>query len=162
MNILIVGGLLVLAVVAIVGAVLLSIGEERAEKQQKEESAALSVQVSPAPQASDATFPSTMSETLPSGDLRTTRPLAPPLHEDERFSAPRSGQLSVSNEEEDSTFLDGQIDAITDELRSLAQKASELEQRLSALSEILESQLHSQNGATAKTPAFRKIEISSF
>ena len=167
MSILIVGGLLALALVAIVGAVLLSIDEESAEKQRKEESTALSMQTSSAPQASNtthptATLPSTTSEGLPSGDPRTTRQLAPSLDEDEHLSAYSSDELSVANEEVYITLLNGQIQAISGEMRSLVQKASELEQRLNTLSEMIESQQYPQDDAAAKNPVFRKIEMSSF
>jgi hypothetical protein len=70
--------------------------------------------------------------------------------------------LSVSNEEEYIAFVNAQIHATTGELRSLVQKASELEQRLNMLSKMLESRQYLHHDAVSRTSAFRKIEISSF
>lgn len=165
MNMLIIGGLLALALVAIVGAILLGIGEERAERQRKEAKAALLPQAPEAPQISDAERPTaTLAPAMPemptstlSGDLRTTRELAPSLHESEYHSAYRSGQLLTppSHEENSTAIVTSQFHAITGELRSLGQKASELEQRLNMLSEVLESLGHPQDDVTTKIPVSR-------
>ena len=77
MNLLIIGGLLALAIVAILGAVLLGIGEERAMKKPAEAPAALpeahpTPQVPETPQAS-----TTMPLPTPSLESEVSRPLAP-------------------------------------------------------------------------------------
>lgn len=137
MNILIIGGLMGLAVVAILGAVLLGIREDHAEKAQ----AANVV-------AATTTLPSTPAIS------RATGQLSPP-GEDERLALRRTGQLSAPNEEERFTILNGQVHEITNELRALALKAGELEQRLSDLSEVLERQPYRQAGATGQLYASR-------
>lgn len=156
---LIIGGLLALALVAIVGAILLGIGEERAERQQKAEKASL--QAPEAPQTSDTALPDALAPAVPemptsplSGGLRVTRELAPSLHESEYRPAYRSGQLStpLSHEENAVAILLGQFHAITGELRSLGQKAGELEQRLNMLSEVFESLGYPQDDVTTKVP----------
>lgn len=123
MNILIIGGLLALAVVAILGAVLLGISEDRAEKARKANevvSTTMSLpQQSPSrqleePVVAPQTVPLTPLLTTPTGQL-------PSLDEDERLAA-----------------LNGQMRALTSELRALAQRAGELEQRLNDLSAALE------------------------
>lgn len=119
MNILIIGGLLGIAVLAILGAVLLGIREERVAKAPA---------ISPA-----STLPATPALTRATGQL-------PSLNEDERPVLRRTGQLVVPNEEERFIILQGQMHEITSELRSLAQKAGELEQRLNNLSEVIERQ----------------------
>lgn len=214
MNILIVGGLLALALVAIVGAVLLSMGEERLEKQRKAGGAAPIPEASqvadvtlpvdalplapaqelPAPEmetfvsapaqeelsasemetpaftpaqelpadeletpifAPSQAFPAAPLEVVPEtpvsapfGNFRTTRQLAPSLHENQHLSAYRSAP--DVHREEDMAILNDQIRAISGELRSLVQKANELEQHLNTLSEVLERQQNSQNKATTK------------
>jgi hypothetical protein len=157
MNMLIIGGLLALALVAIVGAVLLGIGDERAEKQQEAEKAAHLLQAPEASQASDAALPTARPEMGLSGDLRITRELAPSLHENEYHPAYQSGQLSapVSSDEDSIAILMSQFHAITGELRSLGQKASELEQHLNMLSEVFESLGHPQDDVTTKIPVTR-------
>lgn len=157
---LIIGGLLALALVAIVGAILLGMSEERAERQRA--TVKTSLQESETPQISETALPTAAlapatpempTSPLP-GDLRTTRELAPSLHENEYHPAYRSGQLSAppSHEEIPVAILAGQFHAITGELRSLGQKASELEQRLNMLSEVLESLGYTQDDVTAKVP----------
>ncbi len=158
MNILIIGGLLALAVVAILGAVLLGISEDRADKKQQEENAASPMQVASTlpstmsgalPSTMSGALPSTMSGTLPptmSGALRSTRQLAPSLHEAGHISPYRSGQLPFPNEDARIAILSGQVYEIADDLYALAQKASGLEQRLNNIKEALEGlQYHQTN-----------------
>ncbi|MEO7022471.1 MAG: hypothetical protein ABI234_20140 [Ktedonobacteraceae bacterium] len=115
MNILIIGGLLGLAVIAILGAVLLGIGEDRAEKARKANGAAL------------------LSQSSQTGQL-------PAFIEEQQLTLHKSGHLALPNEEERLTILHGQVHEITSELRTLAHKAGELELRLNNLSEVLEHQ----------------------
>lgn len=125
MNTLIIGGLLGLAVLAILGAVLLGIGEDRAEKAQ---------QASLADNAT-ALLPQQSQSRQMTGQLAATPeiPRTPLL-------ARSTGQLPRLEEDESFAGLNGQVREITSELRILAQRAGELEQRLSDLSELLERQ----------------------
>jgi hypothetical protein len=143
-NTLIIGGLLALALVALVSAILLGIGEERAEKQRAAEKAASLARASKVA----AAFPS------PTGDLRTTRQLAPSPHENDHHSTYSSVPLSAPNarEEEAIAFLKGQFHSITGDLRSLGKKVSELERRLNVLSEVFESLPHPLDERTTNTP----------
>jgi hypothetical protein len=117
-NILIIGGLLGLAVVAILGAVLLGIGEDRAEKASGAAPALLPQQSQSMQQEEPVAAPQTV-------------PLTP-------FITSTTGQLPALNQDEQFASLNGQMHEITSELRALAQRAGELEQRLSVLSEVLE------------------------
>jgi hypothetical protein len=156
MNMLITGGLLLLALVAIVGAVLLGIGEERAEKQREAEQAAQLLQVTETPQSPEASLlnaaPETpalhaASEAHTTGQLLAEREMRTP------YPARHNGQFATPAPAEAHAvaILQGQFHAITGELRVLGQRAGELEQRLHVLSEVLES-LTPPDEATAPTP----------
>lgn len=227
MNLLIIGSLLALAVVALLGAVLLGMGEERAEQARREERAALSVPALPAPQVSPApesTFPSpipvkdqvtrTLTPELPAQapaapQIAATPPLAlpqiaatpsavvmppppstPPTleavqepeitlpsvplaayqangplatspREHGLLSAYKNGHVPVSRGDERLAIRTSQIREIAGELRALAQKANELELRLSSLEEVLEGPQSHQDEPTDKHRAIRP-ESSSF
>jgi hypothetical protein len=122
-NILITGGLLGIAVLAILGAILLGIGEDRAVKAQKAKAngapAALLPQQSQSRQLPDQ------------GPVTPAIPATPVLTHS-------TGQLPALTGRELLASLDGQAREITSELRTLAQHAGELEQRLNHLSELLE------------------------
>ena len=123
MNILIIGGLLGLAVVAILGAVLLGISEDRAEKAQQANSAAPEPALLPQQtQSRQLEEPGAAPQTIPLTPLVTNS----------------TGQLPALHEEEQLISLNGRVHEITSELRILAQRAGELEHRLSVLSEVLE------------------------
>jgi len=126
-NILIIGGLLGLAVVAILGAVLLGISEDRAEKAQKASvTASTTTPTALLPQQSQSRQLSAPEEApeIPATPV-LTRPTIPllPFTEKESFAG-----------------LNGQVREITDELRTLALRAGELEQHLNLLSDRLERQ----------------------
>ena len=121
MNILIIGGLLGLAVVAILGAVLLGIGEDRAEKTRK------------ANEAAPAVLPQQAQYTQQEEPVAA--PLPVPLTP---LITSTTGQLPALDQDEQIASLNGQVHEITSELRALAQRAGELEHRLSVLSEALE------------------------
>ncbi len=233
MNLLIIGGLLALAVVAILGAVLLGMSEDRAEKAKREEPEALPMQALPTPQVPEAplvpematpapvesqmtsplapelptqtpmtpqiaatpakmlpriaatpsavVFPPTASapaaaplpeaapigatseaaqgpETTPPSLLPVTRQVTGPLVPSSReglLTAYRNGHLPAPREDEHLAIRKSQIREIVGELRSLAQKANELELRLSSLEEALDGQQSYQDEATAKHRALR-------
>lgn len=147
MNILIIGGLVGFAVVALLGAVMLGIGDDRAEKARKAQEAAVQSQASQSGQLAPSTLPAVPTVS------RATAQLAPSLDE-EHPMLHRSGHLVVPNEEERLLILDGQVHEITSELRALAHKASELELRLSSLSEVLERQPYQQVHQSGNTDQF--------
>lgn len=124
MNILIIGGLLGLAVVAILGAVLLGIGEDRAEKVQKASAGASATALLPQQSQSRHLSAPEGVPVVPATPIvtRPTIPL-PPFPENESLAS-----------------LNGQVREITDELRTLALRAGELEQHLNLLSDRLERQ----------------------
>lgn len=130
MNILIIGGLLGLAVLAILGAVLLGMSEDRAEKARKEAQAQqVSVPALPSPQAQ---HPQTVSQ----GPAYQSVPATPILSR-QTITLPVSSEGQVSSELS-LADLNGQVREITSELRALAQRAGELQQRLNTLGETLE------------------------
>lgn len=119
MNLLIIGGLLAIAVVAILVAVLLGMGEQRAEKSR------INGGVTP---VSTGTMPSveqpaTSSRAVERGD--STRQL-PSLAEKPLQSVEEDQQLYA---------LNGQLHELAAELRTLYQQAWELERQLRGLTE---------------------------
>ncbi|HEY3991866.1 MAG TPA: hypothetical protein VGM01_03195 [Ktedonobacteraceae bacterium] len=131
MNILIVGGLLGLAVLAILGAVLLGIGEDRAEKATKileEQQASATAPLAQRPLPQPVTSQGPASQAVPATPL-LSRPTAP-------LPVSSTGETTGSLSRAD---LNGQVREITGELRVLAQRAGELQQRLTILSESLEN-----------------------
>ena len=134
MNILIVGGLLGLAVVAILGAVLLGISEDRAGKAQKAAVNANTNAPALLPQQSQS------RQVVDQGPALAPVPATPVL-------ARATGQLSARSEDERLASLNGQVSELTAELRTLAQRAGEIEQRLNNLSELLER--HEARSASA-------------
>lgn len=125
MNILIIGGLLGLAVIAILGAILLGIGEDRAEKKAVK-----------SPQSDSSAPPPQQARFQPATGQAAAYQSVPPTP---MLSRP-TGQLPALGGNEALSGLNGQVHEITGELRALANRASELEQRLNALSEALERQ----------------------
>ncbi len=136
-NILITGGLLGIAVLAILGAILLGIGEDRAGKAQK-------AKANGAPAA-------LLPQQSQSRQLPDRGPLTPAVPATPNLTHP-TGQLSALTGHELLTSLDGQAREITRELRALAQHAGELEQRLSHLSELLER--HQQRQPASPGPLY--------
>ncbi|HEX7736480.1 MAG TPA: hypothetical protein VF458_16640 [Ktedonobacteraceae bacterium] len=146
MNILIIGGLLGLAVLAILSAVLLGIGEDRAEKARREVQAQqTSTPALPFPQAQ---FPQVVSQG-PAYQAVPATPILPPQTIPLPVSSQgqATGELSLAD-------LNGQVREITGELRALAQRAGDLQQRLNTLSEALErSDRSSQEPQRTSAPA---------
>jgi len=126
-NILIIGGLLGLAVLAILGAVLLGIGEDRSDKAKEE----LQVQQTSAP----VQLPQQATRQGPAYDSVPATPLLPrqTITLPAASEGGTTGNLGLAG-------LDGQVREITGELRVLAQRAGELQQHLTTLSEALERQ----------------------
>ena len=117
MNLLILGGLFVIAAAAILGVVLLSIGGQRAEKARANEV--------PAPVSTNR------SSNLGSPANRATPTRqTPPVSGDPSFSS-RTGDQQIS-------ALNGQFHELAAELRTLYQHAWELEQHLRVLTEAVD------------------------
>lgn len=147
MNILIIGGLMGLAVLAILGAVLLGIGEDRSEKAKKEL------------QAQQATMPALLpqqSQSLQTSSQGAAYPVVPatPLLSRPTITLPVSsaGETTAGHNLAD---LNGQVNEITGELRALAHRAGELQQRLTTLSDMLErkDQQHPEPARTSQSSA---------
>lgn len=142
MNILIAGGLLAFAIVAILVAVFLGLGEQRSERARANGThttspAAATVVTPAAPAAPAASVPMPEQQAQVSRPLRKTVPLssehAMPLER------PVSGTQAFASQEELPYFaLNGQMREMAEELRSLHQQSWELEQRLLALTEMLD------------------------
>ena len=143
MNILILGLLLLVAAAAILGAVLLSLSDQRASRASR---AQASVPPPAAPAAEgrpplvtrrleDEPVPS--SATLPHlNEATNTLPYSPEAH-DEEFAPPT---------------LNGQFHELASEIRSLHQQASHLEQRLNVLTEMVAS-IEQSSGASSSERA---------
>ncbi len=142
MNILIVVGLLLVGIAAIVGVVLISFSDQRKEtahnsnlKQEHEIRA--SVPVAPPVQR---TLPTEPKEVVPSKQLAeptVTRP-----------NHASTGRTSLTTLEgmQNLPTLNGQFHELANEIRSLHQQASQLEQRLSVLTEMITHLEGSQSG----------------
>ena len=134
MNLLIIGGLLVVGIAAIVGAVLLGLGEQRATTARSTQP--------PQPTLPVRSEPVTRSEPAPQRYGAQTvrlRPNVPTMGED---------TLAHKGEEERLPALNGQFRELAGEIRSLHQQAWQLEQRLSVLTEMVDHLEHTQSGHT--------------
>ena len=121
MNLLIIGGLLVIAAAAILGAVLLSIGESRADKAR--------ANGVPAPVSTNIGSPANRPAPMRQ---------APPVTGERTFSS-RGDDQQIS-------ALNGQFHELAAELRTLYQHAWELEQHLRVLTEAVDRIEQSQGG----------------
>jgi len=118
MNLLIIAGLLGFAIVAILAAVLLGIGEQRAEKARANNA------IAPPPvTASPAARNKVVEGNAPT---RATLP------------APMEKTAILNTEEQTLSTLNGQFREFASELRSLHQQAWELEQRLRGMTEMVD------------------------
>lgn len=127
MNFLIIGGLLVIAVAAILGAVLLSIGEQRSERARTSAVVPTSRPTIPLADAAQQAQPTNSSRTLERP--APVRQGFPTSTDDTLRPGSRTQQLSA---------LDGQFHELAVELRTMYQHARELEQRLRGLTEIVD------------------------
>ena len=131
MNLLILGGLFVIAAAAILGAVLLSISEQRAEKAR--------ANGVPPPVSTNMSSPANRTSN-PGSPANRPDPIrqAPPVSGDPSFSS-RTGDQQIS-------ALNGQFHELAAELRTLYQHAWELEQHLRVLTEAVDRIEQSQGG----------------
>ena len=126
MNLLIIGGLLVVAAAAILGAVLIGISEQRAETARK---ASLKQPISTA-----------------SDDLTTRKLVEEPNTSRPNLLTTRESNLPSSGEDHHLSSLNGQFHELASEIRTLHQQAWQLEQRLSILTETVDQIDRTQGG----------------
>ena len=125
MNVLILGGLLLVAAAAIIGAILLGISEQRAEGAS---------QRSTEPPVAQASPPPLITRQL-GDEVAASSPVPSPQAETTTTALPRSEQ--ARKEEAGLPSLNGQVYELADEIRALHQQAWQLEQRLSVLTEVM-------------------------
>ena len=128
MNLLIIGGLLVIAAAAIIGAVLIGMSEQRTERARN---ASLKQPTSTA--SSDLATHKLMEESA----TTASRP---------NFPTTRESNLPSRGEDQRLSSLNGQFHELASEIRTLHQQASQLEQRLSILTEMVDHIERTQGG----------------
>ncbi|HVB25508.1 MAG TPA: hypothetical protein VNG51_26460 [Ktedonobacteraceae bacterium] len=135
MNILIVGGLFAVAILAIIGIVLLSLSERGAEAARKASAQSASLAAPTLAKSARPTVPLTPQE----HSEPVTRPAAKEAVI-QRRTFPRKGEAASTDHEENSLLpmLNGQFHEFVDELRDLHQQAWELEHRLSTLTQMVD------------------------
>jgi len=121
-NLLIMGGLIIIAAAAILGAVLLSIGEQRAEKARANGAAAGATNMS-------STASSASNQSVPTGRTAPIRQSAP---------VPVERSYGTRGDDQQLSALNGQFHELASELRTLYQHAWELEQHLRVLTEAVD------------------------
>ena len=126
MNLLIIGGLLIVAAAAIIGAVLIGMSEQRAETARN---------------ARLKQPPSTV-------DLTTRKLVEEPTTTTSRTNLPttRESDLTSRGEHQRLSSLNGQFQELASEIRTLHQQAWQLEQRLSILTEMVDHIERTQGG----------------
>jgi TolA-binding protein len=124
-NLLIIGGLAVVAIVAILGAIFLGVSEER-------NTSARTAAASPVP----APVETPAAPAPRSAVTRPTQPLRPPTPRP--GAAPGERAYTAGNENQQFRSMNGQLYELADELRELSQQAWELEHRLRSLSEMID------------------------
>jgi hypothetical protein len=125
-NLLIIGGLLVVAAAAIIGAVLIGISEQRTERARN---ASLKQPTSTA-----------------SSDLATRKLVEEPTTTRPNLPTTRESNLPSRGEDQRLSSLNGQFHELASEVRTLHQQASQLEQRLSILTEMVDHIERTQSG----------------
>ena len=133
MNILIVGGLLILGIAAILGAVFLVISDQRKENTRLN---------NPKPDNGIHSSPP-VTPTIPSVYKETVQPQQVTAAPVSRVR-PKSTALTELEGVQRVPALNGQFHELADEIRSLHQQAWQLEQRLSVLIDMVDHVDHSQ------------------
>lgn len=121
MNFWIIGGLLAVALLAILGAVLLGMSEQRAEKARSNGGAIAS---------STSARPVAGEQRAGSRAVEQTAPVRPTI------PSPAETHLVSAGESQQTYALDGQFHELAVELQTLYQHARELERRLRILAEV--------------------------
>jgi hypothetical protein len=126
-NLLIIGGLLAVGVLAIIGAVLLGISEQRAEESRRN--------AEPAPALPTNRHPTV--KLRPVEEDATSRPVA------------TETTLATVEREQGLSRLNGQFHEMVGEIRSLHQQAQNLERRLGVLTEMVDHIERAQGNHTS-------------
>lgn len=132
MNLLIIGGLFAVAVLAVVGIVFLSLSERGAEAARR---ANAQLAAPPIARSARPTVPLTAAEDREPA-LRTAA--KEPVIQRQRFSRKSETNSADRDENQLLPMLNGQFHEFVDELRDLHQQAWELEQRLSVLTQMVD------------------------
>jgi hypothetical protein len=168
MNFLIIGGLLIFALVAILVAVLLGMGEQRSENARAAEQSAIQPVVTAPTAPGGPVAPAALATMEAPAEASQSLHRTVPLSQGLRLSAEQPSESMISaqlrppsqpvqpapsNEPHYApSALNGQMHLFAEELRSLQQQAWELEQRLQGLSEMLDhlqaSSTHLNTGET--------------
>lgn len=136
MNLLIIGGLLIVAAAAIIGAILLGISEQRT-------TVAHNTSVSqPVPAESNQLVTRKLED-----EPALARTNLPAMGETTTTTLPRS--MEARGEEQPLPSLNGQFHELAGEIRTLHQQAWQLEQRLSILTEMVDHLENTQSGHTS-------------
>ena len=147
MNLLIAGGLLAFALLAILVAVFLGISEQRSEHARANVATAAPPQSAPtavaAPAVSAAPAAPAAPVPVPEQAVQVSRPLHRTVPLSQQLSTPleRPAQSSrpLARQDELPYFaMNGQMREVAEELRSLHQQAWELEQRILGLTELFD------------------------
>ena len=136
MNLLILGGALVIAVLAIVGVVWAVRGESATTPN---------VQSASIPTAPTARTPTALPSIGKSSSATQTRALEPPPVT-ETLPVAKEDAWSARSEEKPFPISNGQLHELASQLQTLHQQAQELERRLSVLTNMIEHIERSQNG----------------
>lgn len=156
MNLLIIGGLLGIALLAILGVVLLSIGEQSDRKKATALAQAQAAQTAQTMQAATPVAPATAVPTPVTPESRAVSPMATiPLRPMEAMDGNVSGRLPsrtlqdpqrtisrplshpLALEATPDAVQSGQLYDMIEELQELRQQAAQIESRLGLLSEML-------------------------
>ena len=131
MNLLIIGGLFAVAILAIIGIVLLSLSERGAEAARKANAQSVTPAVA---QSARPTVPLTPERSEPMVQPVAKEPVI------QRRTFPRKGETTGADHEDNALLpmLNGQFHEFVDELRDLHQQAWELEHRLSTLTQMVD------------------------
>jgi hypothetical protein len=150
LNILITGGLLGLAVVAIIGAILLGMDEQRSKREPKDTISGHPETSAPTPRPKRVVppaRPTQVAQQPEDAEMAPTIPMTPLLTQPVEIPPdPQREPITDLGE------LNGQVQEIAGEVRALAQHAGELEQRLNHLSTLIEGNQRPQP-LQHKTPA---------
>jgi uncharacterized protein HemX len=130
-NLLIMGGLIVVAAAAIIGAILLAIGEQRAEKAHANGAAAAVTK--------SMNMPASVTSNQSNSNSRTA-----PIRQSAPVTIDRS--FGTRGDDQSLSTLNGQFHELASELRTLYQHAWELEQHLRVLTEAVDRIEQSQEG----------------
>lgn len=141
MNLLIIGGLFVVAVLAIVGAVLLSRGGDSSSTSTKN-----------TPTAEVQAQTNLIERSGPAG-ANTTSPAAQTSY----MSAPVETSYTSANSRLAQPLLNGQFRELAGEIRTLHQQAWQLEQRLSALTEMVNQIERASSGYSGEVEETQRI-----